>query len=65
MTKNEFLKNLLDEEKLNKFVKNHQEKCENYSDYSIKCIGTGIGIKSTIRCDKCNECVDITNYNAW
>ncbi len=65
MTTNNFFENLLDDIKVNTFYKLHQDKCGNHSNYSIKCIGTGIGIKSTMRCDKCGNVVDITNYNHW
>jgi DNA-directed RNA polymerase subunit M/transcription elongation factor TFIIS len=45
-----------------KFRKKHYEKCKNGGAYWYKLTATGIGTAITIKCDKCGEELNISDY---
>ncbi|UUV46256.1 hypothetical protein [Bacillus phage vB_BanS-Thrax2] len=45
------------------FRKKHYESCKGNTEYIL--LGIGIGIATTLRCTKCGEKENITDYDGW
>jgi len=65
MTSDDFLTNLFDIPKLNKFYKKHQKKCGNFTEYNITRRSSGIGAYVKVQCNDCLEDEDVSDYNHW
>ena len=65
--KNNALYVMTDKEKTSAmiFKNDHYKKCKNSGTYLYKLTGTGIGTAITIKCDKCEEELDITDTESW
>lgn len=48
-----------------KFRHDHCEKCGNEGSYWYNLVATGIGTAIKIKCDKCGEELNITDYGCW
>lgn len=61
------LQTLSDDELLmiKEFRDAHYNSCGNGSTYQYELVGTGIGTAIKIRCPKCGEERDITDYSSW
>ena len=65
--KNNALYVMSDKEKLcdKNFKHYHYEKCKNGNTYWYKLTGTGVGTAIVVKCDKCGEELNITDYDCW
>lgn len=50
---------------VNEFRKKHYHSCGNGSTYQYELTGTGVGTAVKIRCPKCGEEMDATDYTSW
>lgn len=50
---------------LKKFRSKHYHSCGNGSTYQYELVGTGIGTAIRVRCPKCGEEEDITDYDSF
>lgn len=50
---------------LKKFRSKHYHSCGNWSTYQYELVGTGIGTAIRVRCPKCGEEEDITDYDSF
>lgn len=61
------LQTLSDDEflEIKKFRDAHYNSCGNSSTYQYELTGTGIGTIIKIRCPKCGQETDVTDYASW
>ena len=50
---------------IKEFRDRHYNSCGNGSTYQYELTGTGIGTAIKIRCPKCGEEIDVTDYASW
>lgn len=50
---------------IKEFKNRHYNSCHNGSTYQYELTGTGIGTAIKIKCPKCGEEIDITDYSSW
>lgn len=50
---------------LKKFRSKHYHSCGNGSTYQYELVGTGIGTAIRVRCPKCGEEEDVTDYDSF
>lgn len=50
--------------KYHRYAENHRVICPN-NTFRLLCESSGIGIKSVVKCVKCDDEHDITDYDLW
>jgi len=55
----------VEQERAEKFRREHYEKCGHRTSFWYNLDGTGIGTIVKIKCDKCGEVLDITDVDCW
>lgn len=50
---------------IKEFRKKHYNSCGNGSTYQYELTGTGVGTAVKIRCPKCGEEKEVTDYESW
>lgn len=60
-----FKLNKKEKDKAEEFMKKHKSCRCNGEYFSYIFTPTGIGYSIEIRCNSCNEVLDITDYSAW
>ena len=60
---NDYTLTIIEKVRVEKFQKEHDEKCE--SGISVIFTQTGIANAVEVRCNKCQQIIDISDYSTW